>query len=231
MTAYSPRDVLDRVWTDWRCALHTAFPAKVVAYDAALQVVDVSPALLREVPTDVAREPWAYEALPDPLVHVPILWPRGGGFALTFPLAVGDWVLVVCAEQATLLWRQTGAVGSEPGLCDPLGLNGLVAMPGWFPDASKLQGVSTTDLVLGTEDGATAVRIKPDGTVHVGAEGVPLALATLVKSAMQALGDALTTTAAALPDPSAKAAVQAVASTVDAWAGAMDVGAEKARGI
>lgn len=242
----SPREVIDRIMLDWRSATHSAFPAQISAYDAALGTVDVVPGIQREVPTDNPTEPWALEKLPL-LYNVPVMWPRGGGFAMTFPLRAGDWVLVVCAEQSTLLWRQTGLTHEAPGLIDPFGLNGLVALPGWFPDSAKLQGVSSSELVIGTEDGTTALRmnangtvrvgdadtsvhLKTDGTVHVGADGVPLALAPLVDALLDGLA---TQIAAVIPGTGqAAVAIKAIQAAFAIWAGTTSsVGAKKAMGV
>jgi hypothetical protein len=169
VTAPSARTAIDRVLCDSRAELHTAFPARVLAYDAYTQTVDVRPGLMREVPTDDVTAPWSFEELPD-LLAVQLMSLRTGRFAITFPVEVGDWVLVLCAEQSTMLWRSRGEAPAHPGLNDPHGLNGCVAIPGWFPDSKRLTNVSTTDLVIGSEDGATTLRIKPDGTVRLGAE-------------------------------------------------------------
>lgn len=173
MSGYAPsaREAIDRILVDFRNTVHTSFPARVLSYDAAAQTIEARPALLREVNPD-PDEPELledFEELPD-LTNVQVMWPRAGGFVLTFPLKPGDWVLVVCAEQSTMLWRQKGSTGARPGISDPHGLNGLVALPGWFPDAEKLANVSTTDLVLGRLDDDATVRIKPDGTVVLGGE-------------------------------------------------------------
>jgi hypothetical protein len=232
------REVLDRILADQRGELHTSFPAQVVAYDAEAQTVDVRPALLREIPSDDPAEPLGWEQLPD-LLAVQVMWPRAGGYAITFPIAVGDWVLIVCAEQCTLLWRTRATAPTHPGLHDPHGLNGCVALVGWHPDASRLSNVSTTDLVIGTEDGSTTVKVKKaGGTVTLGSDqGADfVALANGMQRSMQALADALTTAANAITpiDPAttgANAAVNAVATTIRTWASgvALAVGAKKVK--
>lgn len=165
----NPREAIDRINADMRTELHTSFPAKVVSYDADAQTVDVLPAIMREVAGDDPQAPYSFEAIEE-LGAVPVMWPRAGGFVLTFPIAVGDWVLIICAEQSTLLWRVSGSAPVKPGLIDPHGLNGCVALPGWFPDTQKLEDVSTTDVVLGKADGSSGVRVKPDGSVVLGPE-------------------------------------------------------------
>lgn len=162
MRTVSAREAIDAILHELRTEIHTCFPARVLVYDAAEQTVDVRPALLREVPTDDdPTTPWGYDQLPD-LHGIQIMWPRAGGFAITFPIAVGDWVLVHCAEQSTMVWRDKGDAPSHPGVLDPHGLNGCVAVPGWFPDKHKLADVDTEHLALRSTD--NAVRIVLSGT-------------------------------------------------------------------
>lgn len=191
-SSYSAREDIDRILVNERSRLHTLFPAQVLAYDAAAQTVDVRPALQREVLSDDPAVPWAFEELPD-LLSTQIMWPRAGGFVITFPIQPGDWVMVACAEQATQLWRKQGGTNVAPPYVDPHGLNGCVAIPGWAPDAAKLANVSTTDLVIGRLDDDATVRIKPDGTVVTGGEAGAqyVALANLVRNELQTLKDAL----------------------------------------
>lgn len=191
MTTPTPREALDRVLKAGRRSLHTCFPAKVLAYDAVAQTVDVEPQLMRELEDDEGS--LDYEALPA-LYDVPVQWARAGGFVLTFPLAVGDFVEVQCAEQSTLVWRDQGVV-SEPGLSQPHGLSGCIARPGWYPDTQKLGNVSTTDLVIGTVDGGTTIRIKPDGSLHLGTDTGNdfVALAAKVDEALDAIANAFST--------------------------------------
>jgi hypothetical protein len=179
--SYDLREAIDLVLADFRMDIHTSFPARVLSYDAPGQTVDVQPALMREGTADDGGV--AFDALPV-LYNVPLQWPRGGGFALTFPIDVGDWVHVHCAEQSTLAWRRRGIAPCTPGLTDPHGLNGCVAVPGWYPDREKLSGVNASDAELRGPAGGV-VRLKSDGTVELcGTEF--LALADLVEAAINA---------------------------------------------
>jgi hypothetical protein len=150
------REALNLVLADFRRTVHTGFPARVLAYDVAAQTVDVRPAIQRERPTDVVDTPVAFEALPD-LFAVPVQWPRAGGGALTFPIAIGDWVEVCCAEQSLAAWREQGGTGKTPGLNDPHGLNGAIAKTGWYPDTELLSGVSATNVELRAPTGGSVV--------------------------------------------------------------------------
>jgi hypothetical protein len=161
----TPREALDRVLDDFRRDLYTSFPAKVVRYDAALSTVDVDPAVMVELPGE-EHEGVAFEDLGEQ-VNIPIQWPRAGGFVITFPLKVGDWVKVHCSIQSLLVWRGSGQVHEHPGVSDPHGLNGCWAEPGCYPDVLRVQNVSTADLVIGKEDGTAVIRMTPTGSVQV----------------------------------------------------------------
>ena len=115
-------------------ALHVAFPARVVAYDATHNTVDVEPAVSRT--TKTLEGSLLVEDLPI-VCGVPIAWQRTGGFGVTFPLEVDDTVLVVVCDRNHGEWRRTGRRG------DPLdagvhGLDGAVAIPGLYPRAGAL---------------------------------------------------------------------------------------------
>lgn len=155
------REAIDAVLHEFRSELHTSFPARVLAYDVEAQTVDLRPALQREVPTEDPANPWGFDRLPD-LYGVPLMWPRAGGFAITFPIKPGDWVEVSCAEQCTHVWRDKGDAPSQVGLNDPHGLNGTVAKPGYFPDKLRLSEVDPDNLVLRNE--ANTMRITVSGT-------------------------------------------------------------------
>ena len=219
-TTPTQREALDAVLRAGRRSLHTCFPAKVLAYDAAAQTVDVEPQIMRELQDDEGA--LAHEKLPT-LYDVPVQWPRGGGHALTFPLQVGDYVEIQCAEQSLLVWRDSGEV-SEPGISQAHGLNGCMARPGWYPDTKRVEGASTTDLVIGKVDGSASIRIKPDGTVVLGEDSGAdfVALADKVEAELNEIWRTLMTATAVNGSP-------LVPPTPPTRAGSVAAGKVKAR--
>lgn len=124
----------------------TAFPAKVLSYDADNQVADLEPKIRRPLPTDDGTI--EFEDLPV-LPNVPIRFPRGGGdqYAITWPLQAGDWVDVTVETYSSSGWRQTGETG------DPLdvrahNLSSVYARPGASPNTQKLAGANDPDNAL-----------------------------------------------------------------------------------
>lgn len=143
--------------------LHVAMPAKVTSYDASAQTVDVIPCLNRHLPD--GQGGFVSEALPK-LADIPVCFPRGGGFFCSFPIAPGDYVLLVFAERNIAMWRSTGNQG-DPGDVGTHTLDGAIAIPGVYPDANALSDASSTNLVLG-KDGGKSVQVTPGGEVILG---------------------------------------------------------------
>lgn len=163
------RELLDEHF-DYRMAdVHTALPAKVLSYDASTQTADLRPQISRYIAPDDDEEAEGArtaEALPD-LYKVPVAFPRGGGFHMTFPLAAGDFVLVICSEEPTIAWRAKGRE-VEPGLDDRHGLNGCFAIPAGYPDTDPIgTAPSASDLELASDNGNTILRLDSSGTITI----------------------------------------------------------------
>lgn len=94
------------------------------------------------------------------LVDVPVHFPRGGGCTLTFPVAKGDECLVVFAARCIDSWWQSGGVQApmEPRVHD---LSDGFAFVGFFSQATKIGGVSTSSAQLRSNDGATSIDLNP----------------------------------------------------------------------
>lgn len=191
--------------------LHTAMPARVVAYDAARNTVDVAPAFHHEIddedgnPTD--------EPLPT-IPDVPIAWPRGGGAFITWPLAKGDPVLLVFCERDLGVWRAQGDAG-PPGDRRMHTLAGAVALPGAFAESEAL-GASA-------QPPAETVVIGPKTALGASTASHPIPKGDAIVTALKALCDqiaAITVICAAPSNPSSvpanAAAILAIKATLDA---------------
>lgn len=177
-----------------------ALPGMITKYDAAKQIADVKPLLKHNMLTSNGGQ--LVESVPL-IYNVPVIFQRGGGHFISFPLAKGDKVLLVfCDRNHDQYMRQPlkGSEVSDEGV-DPLdmefgGLNGAVAIPGFYPDVQALDAAdaSTEDLVIGKQNG-TQVHIKPNGQIHLGSNNSAdfVALATLVNNRIAALENAFNT--------------------------------------
>jgi len=103
------------------------------------------------------------------LVDVPVVFPGGGGFTLTFPLAQGDECLVVFADRCIDGWWQSGGVQNPPeirlhDLSDGFAIPGLRSKP-------RAVDYSSDHAALRNDDDTVHVALSGD-TVHVTAPHV-----------------------------------------------------------
>lgn len=137
--------------------LHTCIPGIIASFDPAKQTASVQPAIKR-----IFNEQGAVNL---PLcVDVPVAFPGGGDFFLTFPVKAGDECILLFSERAIDLWYQGGGT-QEPSeyrlhdLSDGLAIVGLNSQP------RKIPSFNSTDTEFRNRTGTTKVQIKPDGTI------------------------------------------------------------------
>lgn len=170
--------------------LHTAIPARVESYNASKQTVDVVPQLNRSRPDGQGN--YVTEPLPK-LSDVPVAFPRCKTFALTFPLAAGDYVLLVICERNIGAWRATGNQG-DPGDIGMHTLDGAVAIPGLYPDSSAAQSADPNNMVLGNDtNGAAQIVIKTSEILAGSSATNFVAMADKVLSELNSIATALVT--------------------------------------
>ncbi len=141
----------------------TACPGIVTAVNLGAQTVSVQPAIQGK---QTAQDGIQTDVNMPLLVDVPIVWPRAGGFALTFPVAAGDECLVVFGSRCIDSWWQTGDVGpqAEQRMHD---LSDGFAIFAPASQAKVLDDVSDENVQLRDEDGTTFLEITPDGEINI----------------------------------------------------------------
>jgi len=151
--------VLDFVLSQWSKGLHTCVPGLIETYDAASRRARVKFAL-KQVRTDGS------EVAKAPIVDVPVVFPSGGGFTMTFPMAEGDPVMLLFSERGITAFKKTfdQATPTEGQYHQEAD---AVALPGFGPlslTPADMQGAAWQ-----TEDGDKSVRLKEGGVeIHAG---------------------------------------------------------------
>jgi len=151
--------------------VHTALPARVLSFDAATQTASVQTGIKRLF-IDNAGENETIRPENLPVINnVPVIFPKGGGYSLTFPVAAGDECLLIFVERGLDTWHDTGKDSAPLGrrmhdLTDAVCYVGLSSMPAKIPVYSD-----------------SAVRLQSDdGNSHVEIEGSEITVtATSVK--------------------------------------------------
>lgn len=163
--------------------VHTAMPGRVEAYDSATQLADVKP-LLKRVYVD-AEGNELVESLPV-IPSVPVAFPRGGGYFISFPVEPGDYVELIFCERSIDQWM---AQGGEVDPADPRlhPLDGAVAIAGVYPSTEALPDAHAENMALG-KSGGKQIHIKA-ATIALGAESPSdkVALAGLVKAQLDGI--------------------------------------------
>jgi len=144
----------------------TALPGIITAVDLTAQTVTVQPAINGIITTPEGETESTTMPL---LVDVPICWPRAGGFALTFPVAVDDECLVVFSSRCIDGWWQSGGNQDQAeqrmhDLSDGFAILAPTSQP------KKLENVSSANAQLRDEVGTTFLEITPDGKINVDAK-------------------------------------------------------------
>lgn len=164
------------IWLENRLAdLNTALPATVVAYDPDTQSADVQPIWMRKI--ELRDGEIVSVGLPQ-VNKAPVYMPAGGGFRVSFPLAAGDFVLLLVAQRSLDAWLSADRPDevAAPGSPRKHALTDAIVIPGIRP-YKRAQPSTAGDLVIGQEaapegaSGPSELRIKPDGTVMVSAGG------------------------------------------------------------
>lgn len=166
-----------------RLALENAQSHMWTATPAVVQGVDLDAQTVSALPTiqgTVSAPDGSTENVDLPLlVDVPIVWPRAGGFALTFPIAAGDEVLVVFGSRCIDSWWQSGGVNAPAearmhDLSDGFAILAPTSQPRTFAN------ISAANVQLRDQSGSTFVEITPDGKARiVGASAIDLEAPTI----------------------------------------------------
>lgn len=150
--------------------LHTSMPAIIESFDAATQIATVQPAIKRIFKTDDGE----IELLtPSPLpilINVPVQFPRGGGFSLTFPVAKGDECLLVFAERSIDIWHKSGGV-QNPGAKRFHSLSDATAFVGISSLVNKVPNYDPTNVQLKKDDDSVYLTLKANGNLDAHADG------------------------------------------------------------
>ena len=147
----------------------TAMPGIVQSYNAEKQTCEVQVAVKANV-QDLKTGKVAPTAI-SLLVDVPVSWPSGGDWAMTFPLGQGDEGVVIFADRCIDNWWQNGGVQTQAesrlhDLSDGMFVPGLRSVP------RVLKNVSTDQMEIRKGDGdiklaGTDTGFKITGTLEV----------------------------------------------------------------
>ena len=136
--------------------LYTCMPGIVESYDAETRRAVVK-GTLKMVTTK--KEEIEREAIH----NVPVVFPSGGGFAMTFPLEQGDPVLLVYSQRGLTNWKKTLGVAA-PDVFGFFSEKDAMAIPGFGPTQGELEHMIAIE--------ADGVHIRTTGKLAIEAQDV-----------------------------------------------------------
>jgi len=170
--------------------LHTAMPGIVESFDSVKQTASVKPAIKRVFITREGNEEMLVPAELPVLINVPVQFPRGGGFSLTFPIKKGDECLLVFAERSFDSWHKFGGV-QDPSARRFHSLSDATAMVGLSSLPNKVPNYDPVNTQIKKDDGSAVISVNEDSSVSVEAD----ANVTITAPSINLIGD-LTVTGA-----------------------------------
>lgn len=138
--------------------LRICLPGQIESYDPKTRKANIKP-MLKRVYAD-----GEIQSLPV-LTAVPIVWPAGGGGALSFPLTRGDGVLLVFSERNMENYLESG-VESTPLDGRKFDMSDAIAIPGLYSFKTK-SPIKDNNSAIFTFGGAT-VSLQKGGKMAIG---------------------------------------------------------------
>jgi len=122
------------------------------------------------------------------LQDCPVIFPRGGGVSITFPLSKGDECLIMFADRGIDFWHQSGGINKavDDRMHD---LSDAFVIPGPTSNPRVMKGVSTDSIQIRTDSGAHFIELTQSGAVNITAPTITLNGNVQVNGSVSSTGD------------------------------------------
>ncbi|GKK06786.1 Gp138 family membrane-puncturing spike protein [Klebsiella quasipneumoniae] len=138
-------------------AMRVSIPGIIQSFDPDAVTAVVQPAIKGAEQDESGAEVSVNLPL---LVDVPVVFPRGGGCTLTFPVKEGDECLVIFADRCIDFWWQSGGI-QEPVDGRMHDLSDAFCIVGPQSQAKKISDISTSAVELRSDDGSAKLSLNP----------------------------------------------------------------------
>ena len=172
--------------------LHTSMPGIIKEFDPVTQLAKVQPAIKRVFKTEDNNgdEILNPQNLPI-LINVPVQFPRGGGFSITFPVKPEDECLLVFCERAIDNWHRTGE-SKKPNAKRFHSLSDATCFVGISSEPKKVPNYSADDVQLKKDGHEVYITLKNNNDLELHTD--TNMTATIGGNLTATVGDSLTAT-------------------------------------
>lgn len=160
------QDTVQLIQSNSKAAVNNALPGIIRSFDPETVTCDVDIAITaRMIKAGTVEEDFQYESVSYPILNdLPVIFPRGGGVTLTFPIKEGDECLIVFSSRSIDFWWQSGGV-QERADGRVLDLSDAFVIPGPQSQVKKINGISASAAQLRTDDGSAFVEVAAGGDI------------------------------------------------------------------
>lgn len=168
-----PIEAYNAAWDGRQAEVWTALPGIVQSVnfnnteDGPEVTATIQPAIQARVTAQDGTQSFVNLPL---LIHVPVVFPRGGGISITFPLAADDEVLVVFASRCIDGWWSQGGIQpqAEFRMHD---LSDGFCIPGVYSQPNVISNISDNSVQIRTDDGKAFLELTQDYDVNITTAG------------------------------------------------------------
>ncbi|HBK3067008.1 TPA: translation initiation factor IF-2 [Escherichia coli] len=184
------QDVAQLVQDNAKAAVTNALPGVIRSFDPETVTCDVDIAITaRMTKAGTMDEDFQYESVRYPILNdLPVVFPRGGGVTLTFPIKEGDECLIVFSSRSIDFWWQNGGV-QERADGRVLDLSDAFVIPGPQSQARKISGISTSAAQLRTDDGSAFIEVAAGGAITITSPQITINGPVQVNGSITSTGD------------------------------------------
>ncbi|EJI3745661.1 translation initiation factor IF-2 [Escherichia coli] len=186
-------EIFDLNYERARSGLRVSLPGTIKSFDPESVTCEVElstfglSATAKRGSTSVDRikgEDGYYPVIQD----IPVVFPRGGGCTLTFPVKAGDECLVIFSDRCIDFWWQNGET-QNTSRTRSHSFSDAFVIPGPQSQAKKISSISTSAAQLRTDDGSAFVEVAADGAVTITSPQITLNGPVQVNGAITSTGD------------------------------------------
>ncbi len=144
-------------------SIWTSLPAIITEVDLTKMTISAQPTVQGVVTDENGASSFVNLPL---LVDVPICFPRGGGFTITFPLAINNEVLIMFASRCIDAWWQSGGI-QKPMEARMHDLSDSFAILAPTSQPNVIENISSTAIQIRNDAGTSYVEIAADGKIKL----------------------------------------------------------------
>lgn len=159
--------VIKKAFSNMMKEVHTTIPGKIVSFDPITQSAEVQICINRIFVTIESNgsETEREEAVAV-LTNVPVIFLRGGGWCITFPVKEGDECIVHFSERSIDTWRKNGDV-QTPNTWRLHSYSDAICQVGLSSEPNVITDFDNENTVIRNEEGDVRIELRSDKEVHI----------------------------------------------------------------